>query len=47
MQNNILFVDDYQKRQFKILHLNGISANFCSFIICDFRLLLPEMVTYM
>src|SRR6218665_1610196 len=29
-----------------ILHLNGILADFCSFIICDYRLLLPEPVTY-
>jgi len=30
------------KEQVKILHLHGISANFFSFIIEDFRLLLPE-----
>src|SRR6218665_703142 len=34
-----------KKRKLKIFHLNGISANFCCFIIGDFRLLLPEPVT--
>jgi len=34
-----------KKRKLKILHLNAVSANFCCFIICDFRLLLPEPVT--
>jgi len=37
----ILFIDICQKRQFKILFLNGISAN----IYC-LHLLLPELVTY-
>src|SRR6218665_478719 len=34
-----------KKRQLKILHLSGILAHFCCFIICDFCLLLPELVT--
>ena len=35
-----------KKRILKILHLNGISANFCCFIIGDLSPLLPEPVTY-
>src|SRR6218665_854852 len=35
-----------KKRTLKILHLNGISANFCCFIIGDLSPLLPEPVTY-
>src|SRR6218665_2410991 len=34
-----------KKRTLKILHLNGISANFCCFIIGDLSPLLPEPVT--
>src|SRR6218665_1822330 len=34
-------------KQVKIFHLNGISANFCCFIIGDLSPLLPELVTYM
>jgi len=30
----------------KSVHLNDILANFCCFIMCDFRLHLPEPVTY-
>ena len=33
-----------QKRKLKIFHLNGISANFCCFIIGDLSPLLPEPV---
>src|SRR6218665_2196149 len=35
-----------KKRTLKILHLNGISVNFCCFIIGDLSPLLPEPVTY-
>src|SRR6218665_1252805 len=35
-----------KKRKLKIFHLNGISANFCCFIIGDLSPLLPEPVTY-
>src|SRR6218665_3358252 len=35
-----------KKRKLKTFHLNGISANFCCFIIGDLSLLLPEPVTY-
>src|SRR6218665_504274 len=35
-----------KKTKIENFHLNGISANFCCFIICDFRPLLPEPVTY-
>src|SRR6218665_2440200 len=35
-----------KKGQLKIVHLNGILANLCYFIICDSLLLLPEPVTY-
>jgi len=31
-----------KNRTLKILHLNAVKANFCCFIICNFRLLLPE-----
>jgi len=34
-----------KKRKLKIFHLNGISANFCCFIIGDLSPLLPEPVT--
>jgi len=36
---------DAKKRKLKIFHLNGISANFCCFIIGDLSPLLPEPVT--
>src|SRR6218665_1126681 len=35
-----------KKRKLKILHLSGISANFCCFNIGDLSPLLPEPVTY-
>src|SRR6218665_2493883 len=35
-----------KKGQLKIVHLNGILANLCYFIICDSLLLLPEPVIY-
>src|SRR6218665_83337 len=35
-----------KKRKLKIFHLNGISANFCCFIIGDLSPLLPEPVTF-
>jgi len=34
-----------KKRKLKIFHLNGISTNFCCFIIGDLSPLLPEPVT--
>src|SRR6218665_91703 len=34
-----------KKRKLKVFHLNGISANFCCFIIGDLSPLLPEPVT--
>jgi len=34
-----------KKPKLKIFQLNGISANFCCFIIGDLSLLLPEPVT--
>jgi len=34
------------KRQLKVVHLKGISGNFCCFITADFCPLLPELVTY-
>jgi len=36
-----------KNRQLKILHLNGILANVCCVITCNFFLLLPEPVTNM
>src|SRR6218665_2302686 len=35
-----------KKRKLKIFHLNGISANFCCFIIGDLSPLLPEPVSF-
>jgi len=35
-----------KKRKLKIVHLNGISANFYCFIIGDLSLPLPEPVTF-
>ena len=35
-----------KKRKLKIFHLNGISANFCYFIIGDLSLLLPEHYSF-